>query len=151
MVLCIPKAGVSVLLIALSSSIAIAGEEDRPFTFSAVYTGEAWGNARGGMENGTRYLHNIDLTLEADLSFAGLEDTTLFVYGLHTNSPEFSGDLVGDAPNDYKTNLELSYRAQLTDWLAVQPDIQYIINPGAVSGLRDALALGIRLEIGTTF
>jgi porin len=39
----------------------------------------------------------------------------------------------------------------LTDWLAVQPDIQYIINPGAVSGLRDALALGIRLEIGTTF
>ena len=81
------------------------------------------------------------------------EDQIGFALAAAGNGDDFkrATGLAGDAPNDYETNLELSYRAQLTDWLAVQPDIQYIINPGAVSGLRDALALGIRLEIGTTF
>jgi porin len=74
-----------------------AAVDESPFSFEALYTGEVWSNARGGIQKGTRYLHNVDLTLEADLSFVGLEDTTLFLYGLHTNGPEFSPDLVGDA------------------------------------------------------
>lgn len=90
------NASVTALASCLFSTAATA-KEDSPFSFEAVYTGEVWGNARGGIEKGARYIHNIDLMMEADLSIAGLEDTTLFLYGLHTNAPEFSADLVGDA------------------------------------------------------
>lgn len=45
-------------------------------------------------------------------------------------------------------NIELSYRFVLTPWLSIQPDLQYIINPGGDSGLRDALVFGLRTQIG---
>ena len=76
---------------------ALAADERSPISFEALYTGEVWSNTRGGIEKGTRYLHNVDMIVEADLSFAGLNDTTLFLYGLHTNAPEFSPELAGDA------------------------------------------------------
>ena len=43
--------------------------------------------------------------------------------------------------------LEASYRAALTPWLSVQPDLQYIINPGGDRGLRDALVFGLRTQL----
>jgi porin len=43
---------------------------------------------------------------------------------------------------------ELTYRAPLTDWLTLQPDVQYIVNPGPTPGIRDALVIGLRFEIG---
>lgn len=61
-----------------------------------VYTGELWGNTRGGIKTGVRYLHNIDATLTADW---GTDDKggTFFIYGLHNNGDELSADLIGDA------------------------------------------------------
>ena len=43
--------------------------------------------------------------------------------------------------------LEITYRYALTPWLTVQPDVQYILNPGADRSLRDALVLGLRIEL----
>lgn len=43
--------------------------------------------------------------------------------------------------------IELTYRMQLTPWLSLQPDLQYIVNPGFGDGVDDALALGTRIEI----
>ena len=43
--------------------------------------------------------------------------------------------------------IELTYRAQLTPWLAVQPDLQYIVNPSFDPSVDDALALGARFEV----
>ena len=43
--------------------------------------------------------------------------------------------------------LELTYRLQATPWLAIQPDIQYILKPGAVPGGDDALAFVVRTEL----
>lgn len=48
-------------------------------------------------------------------------------------------------------NLELSYRMPVTDWLTLQPDIQYIIDPGAQGELKNALVVGLRFEIGQAF
>ena len=46
----------------------------------------------------------------------------------------------------YETAIEFFYKAQVFGWIAIKPDIQYIVNPGGVH--RDnALALGGRLEI----
>lgn len=50
-----------------------------------------------------------------------------------------------------EVNLELSYRMPITDWLTLQPDLQYIIDPGAQGELKNALVLGLRFEIGQAF
>ncbi|MFP6583562.1 MAG: carbohydrate porin [Candidatus Hydrogenedentota bacterium] len=47
---------------------------------------------------------------------------------------------------DNETTLELYYKAQLTPWSSIKPDIQYIANPGGTTN-DDALAIGARLEI----
>ena len=47
-----------------------------------------------------------------------------------------------------ETVVELTYRAALTPWLTVQPDAQYVVDPGGDPGLRNALALGLRAEVG---
>lgn len=45
-----------------------------------------------------------------------------------------------------ETTWEAFYRAQLTPWLAVQPDVQYVVNPGGAG--ENALAAGLRVDIG---
>lgn len=56
-----------------------------------------------------------------------------------------------DAPiEDAETVLEVTYRRAITSWLTVQPDIQFILNPGADRSLRDALVLGLRIEFAGT-
>ena len=44
----------------------------------------------------------------------------------------------------HETAIEFFHKVQLTPFLAIQPDIQYIFNPGGDSKTRDALAAGIR-------
>lgn len=44
--------------------------------------------------------------------------------------------------------IEATYRATLTPWLAIQPNIHYIRRPSADPTIADALVLGIRTEIG---
>ena len=45
--------------------------------------------------------------------------------------------------------LEWGYAIQLTPWLKVQPDIQYIIRPGGTGRVPNALVLGF--EFGMVF
>jgi porin len=47
---------------------------------------------------------------------------------------------------DMETTLELTYVGQAASWLAIQPDLQYILRPGAAPGLPDALAFRIEFE-----
>jgi len=47
-----------------------------------------------------------------------------------------------------EVNIEITYRAALTPWLIVQPDLQYTINPGADPARRNAKSLGVRFEFG---
>ena len=42
---------------------------------------------------------------------------------------KISDDMTG---HDQETVLELNYLAQVTPWLTVQPDIQYIVHPGGL-------------------
>lgn len=45
-----------------------------------------------------------------------------------------------------ETVFELTYRMQLKPWLALQPNVQYVKNPGADPTLAHALVVGARLE-----
>lgn len=49
--------------------------------------------------------------------------------------------------SNYEAVLEASYQVYCTSWFSVQPDVQYIINPGADSILQDALITGIRANL----
>jgi porin len=44
-----------------------------------------------------------------------------------------------------ETTLEASYQAKLGQTFAVQPDVQYVIDPSGRAGRRSALVLGLRL------
>ena len=44
-----------------------------------------------------------------------------------------------------ETAIEVYYNAQITPWLSITPDFQYIDNPGGVAD--DAVALGIRVQM----
>ncbi len=46
-----------------------------------------------------------------------------------------------------EVTVELTYLAQLRSWLAVQPDLQYVVNPGTDPTLKNALVTMLRFEI----
>lgn len=46
----------------------------------------------------------------------------------------------------HETAIELTYRVQALPWLALQPDLQYIINPGTDPSLDNAWVVGLRFE-----
>ena len=47
----------------------------------------------------------------------------------------------------HETTFELTYVLPITDRLQIQPDLQYIINPGADRTRENALVIGVRLEL----
>lgn len=49
--------------------------------------------------------------------------------------------------DDYETALEFTWRATVSDWLILQPDVQYIVNPGSQRSLRNAVVVGLRFDI----
>ena len=53
----------------------------------------------------------------------------------------------GAAVTRHETVFEATYRAQLTDWLTVQPDAQVIVHPGFDPSARHSLVIGARFEI----
>mgnify|MGYP005814108215 CR=1 FL=1 len=55
--------------------------------------------------------------------------------------------LVGDPIDKAETAVELTYRRALTPWLTIQPDLQWILSPGASRELRNALVVGLRVEM----
>ena len=44
-----------------------------------------------------------------------------------------------------ETAVELFYKARITPWMSLQPDVQYIASPSGIH--RDALAVGLRFEV----
>jgi porin len=48
-----------------------------------------------------------------------------------------------------ESSVELSYLAQVNPWLAVQPDLQYVIHPGTDRSTPDALVFTLRFELST--
>ena len=53
----------------------------------------------------------------------------------------------GSSSDDWEVALELTYRVQATAWLSIQPDVQYVINPGGGTGLSNAVVVGTRFVV----
>ncbi len=57
----------------------------------------------------------------------------------------------GDADDRTEGVVEVTYRAQLLPWFAMQPDLQWILNPDTRAGRANALVLGMRAELAMKF
>jgi porin len=55
--------------------------------------------------------------------------------------------LSGTRPERTEWNIELTYQAQITSWLSLHPDIQYIIHPDTNPAIRNPLGIDLRLNI----
>ena len=58
-----------------------------------------------------------------------------------------ASSLADELPAGREFNLELSARLQINEWLALQPDLQWIRHPGGRVDIEDAWVLGLRLEV----
>ncbi|HEY0790938.1 MAG TPA: carbohydrate porin [Chthoniobacterales bacterium] len=72
------------------------------------------------------------------------------VFGLAVSYTRISRDyLIDRRPihSGHEAVLEGTYRVQVTDHLYIQPDIQYIFDPGAFRHLPNTLAAGVRFDL----
>lgn len=84
-------------LAAASLAAPVYANEADASRFEVIYTADVLANAAGGLEQASRYLDNLDVTLALDGErLAGWRGGSIFLYGLYNNGASFSGDLVGD-------------------------------------------------------
>jgi porin len=103
-------------------------------------------------------VQQVDRSLSVGMTYTGLldvrpSDRLGFAVGIaHASAPY--RDMVaaaGAGAKSYETNFELTYRARITDWLTVQPDIQYWINPNMDPTLKNDLLFLFHFEISHVF
>lgn len=96
----------------------------------------------------------LNFYFDAGLTYKGLiptrDDDTLgiaFAYAQLGNTARNSLVDEGSVGVGAEMVLEVTYQAQITPWLVIQPDIQYIINPGGTQDLNNAFVIGGRAAI----
>ncbi len=89
-------------------------------------------------------------------TFAGRDHDTI---GLAVNYSRISSQLVAAqtlanatvpasvSVQSAETTIELNYRVQLTPWSTLMPNIQYVMQPNAVSTIPNALVLGAQMKV----
>lgn len=53
----------------------------------------------------------------------------------------------GGSVDSRESKIEMTYSTQVNDWLRLQPNLQYVMNPGADPALDDALVIGVQFEL----
>ncbi|MDX1929248.1 MAG: carbohydrate porin [Pirellulaceae bacterium] len=127
-----------------------------------IYTGETFNKARGGLNRNrpTNYRSNLDLVATLDTELMNWwSGGRLFVYGQNLVgqplSPSDVGDIQlfsnldstanGDFQGRQETAIEVFYKYRFSPYFTVQPDLQFISQPGGIYD--DALLAGLRFEL----
>ena len=74
---------------------SVEADENPAFQLSLGYTADLW-TVENGRDDGTVYLDNLDLRLDADLERLGWRGASFSVAGLYNNRSQLSETLVGD-------------------------------------------------------
>jgi porin len=75
----------------------------------------------------------------------GLAYVRAHASGAYKESVIQNGD---PTPEDSESVIEVTYRAQINDHVALQPDYQWVFDPGVNPQLDNAQVFGLRLELG---
>jgi len=111
--------------------------------------GIAWFNRTGF--SGTPESSPLGLLFNTGFTWTGIfpgrdEDAAGIALVWNRLSPDEAAQLAGTDRGD-EFVIELTYEAQLTPWFEIQPDIQYMIQPGGSSATPNALVLGLSATI----
>ena len=68
------------------------------------------------------------------------------VLGFGATRADFSDEPGAGFTRDHELALETFYRWQARPWLAIKPDVQYVLDPGGNAQLDDALVFTVRFE-----
>lgn len=105
---------------------------------------------------GPENINKFPFLLMGGLVYKGLvpdrdDDTTAFglIYAKYSDKIKESQQSVGSSPQRYEAVLEFTHRINITKWMYIQPDLQYIIQPGGTGNIDDALVIGF--QFGLTF
>jgi porin len=98
----------------------------------------------------------IDFYFDGGVTFTGMfrmrPNDALAVGFAYTNISDqvsaFDVDFGEPAPRNYESLVEICYTIQINDGWSVQPNFQYIWQPGGSSGVDDATVVGARTTIG---
>lgn len=132
------------------TNVVVYGVADQELFKNGEYTVEAF--VRGGFATPNySFVHNY---FDAGLNLIGFVpsrplDVAGIAVGRSGISRQFSASQVaqGDRGYSQETVIEATYRFQVAPWGTIQPDFQYIINPSAQHGSRNAFVSGIRTAI----
>lgn len=99
--------------------------------------------------------HNsVSAYFDTGFSYKGIvptrDDDTLgigFGYARMSHGARDSLAAEGSTPADAEMVVEITYQARITPWFLLQPDLQYIINPGGSKDLDNAFVAGLRASI----
>lgn len=99
-------------------------------------------------------INRFGLHTGAGLVFAGLfpgrnQDVAGLAVAAVRNGDDYmrSLSLAGTRPARTEWNIELTHQAQVTSWLSLHPDIQYVIHPDTNPAVRDPLGIDLRVNI----
>jgi porin len=87
------------------------------------------------------------LTLTAPFPSRAQDELGLAVAAARNGSHYVRAQPATDTPPAGETVVELTYLAQLAAWIALQPDLQYVIHPGGTRRTRNALVSGLRIAL----
>lgn len=133
-----------------SSNYGVYGVIDQQFLRAGGRT--AGGFLRvGGAPSDVNF---VDFYIDGGINFTGLVSNRPYdVLGLavarSSVSHEFSDSSrqLGGGSSGSETVFEATYRVTLAPWWNVQPDLQYVFNPGGQHASHDALVLGVRSAV----
>ncbi len=96
----------------------------------------------------------VDYYFDAGFTYKGLvpgrdDDTAGVAFGYAQLSSGAQGGIAagGGTPAGAEMVLEFTYQMQVTPCLVVQPDVQYILNPGGATDLENAFVVGARASV----
>lgn len=98
---------------------------------------------RTGLADGR--VNPIETFVGAGLVYTGpFEGRDNDMVGLSINTGFADSDFIQAGNESHETALELTYSFAVNDHLSIQPDLQYVINPGFDPNLNNAFILGLR-------
>jgi porin len=70
-----------------------------------------------------------------------------FLYGGFSGVLRDGQRAAGEPPQDFEMVFEWAYILQITPWLELEPDIQYVVRPGGTGDIPNALVVGAQIVV----
>jgi porin len=96
-----------------------------------------------------RFGSYVGVGLVASGLFPGRQDELGIAVASARNGSHYmeQQEQLGTPAQGSETAIELTYLAQISKWLAVQPDLQYVVHPNTDPAIKNALAFLLRFEV----